>query len=165
MSVKQQPPTKRRGLVAPLSRDHLDRAGPWLRLLAGAALIAYTSYTTIMGIGEDFAPLLRGTLYGPLSVQLAAGIGAAALISLVQWLTSEDHKLIYLLFLLIDARYTQRQIGPGIDALAQYHMRGLDPLLPGVVSFIASWGSAIIAARYGEILLFGRRKRKREDDE
>lgn len=164
MTVKELPP-RRRGLSAPLNREMLDRAGPWLRLSAGVALIAYTSYTTIAGIGEDFAPVLQGTLYGPLSVQLAAGIMAAALISLVQWLTSEQHKLIYLIFLAIDARYTQRQIGPGIDALAQYHMRGLDSIVPAVVSFLASWGLSLFAARYGEILLFGKRKRAKKDDD
>ena len=153
------PRPPRRGLSAPLNRDHLDRAGPWLRLLAGVALIAYTSYTTIMGIGEDFAPLLQGNVFGVLSVRLLAGIGAALFISLAQWLTSEQYLLIYLVFLAIDARYTQRQIGPGLDALAHYHMRSLDPLLPSVVSFIASWGLSLVAARYGEILLFGKRKR------
>lgn len=164
MTVKELPP-RRRGLSAPLNRDLLDLAGPWLRLLAGVVLIAYTSYTTIVGIGEDFAPVLQGTLYGPISVRLAAGIGAALLISLVQWLTSENHKIVYLVFLAIDARYTQRQIGPGIDALAQYHMRALDSIIPAVVSFLASWGVSFVAARYGEILLFGKRKRPKKDDE
>jgi len=99
MTVKQQPlSTPRRGLSAPLSREHLDRAGPWLRLLAGLALIAYTSYTTITGIGEDFAPLLQGSLYGVVSAQLVAGVGAALLISLVEWLTSESYQLIYAAF-------------------------------------------------------------------
>ena len=164
MTVKEAPiRPPRRGLSAPLNRDHLDRAGPWLRLLAGVALIAYTSYTTIIGIGHDFAPLLQGSVYG-VPVQILAGVGAALLISLVQWLTSEQYLLIYAIFLAIDARYTQRQIGPALDALAQYHMRGLDPFLPAVVSFVASWGLSLIAARYGEILLFGKRKRPLKED-
>lgn len=164
MTVKQEPlGPRRRGLSAPLNRDHLDRAGPWLRLLAGVVLIAYTSYTTIVGIGEDFAPLLQGSVYG-VPIQVLAGVGAALFISLVQWLTSEQYKLIYLIFLAIDARYTQRQIGPGIDALAQYHMRDLDPILPSVVSFVVSWGSSLLAARYGEILLFGKRKRPTKEE-
>ncbi len=163
MSVKQQPLHPRRGLAAPLSRDQLDRAGPWLRLLAGVALIAYTSYTTIIGVGQDFAPLLQGVIYG-VPVQVIAGVGAALFISLVQWLTSEQYPIIYFIFLAIDARYTQRQIGSGIEALAQYHMRGLDLLLPAVVSFVVSWGLSLIAARYGEILLFGKRKRPTKEE-
>lgn len=165
MTVKQEPiRPRRRGLSAPLSRDMLDLAGPWLRLLAGAVLIAYTSYTTIIGIGEDFAPVLQGPLYGPISVQLAAGMMAALLISLVQWLTSEQHKVVYLIFLVIDARYTQRQIGPAISALTEYHMRDLDRLIPSMVSFLASWMLSLVAARYGEILLFGKRKRPTKEE-
>jgi hypothetical protein len=161
MSVQSKPIAKpKRGLSAPLNREHLDRAGPWLRLLAGLALIAYTSYTTITGIGEDFAPLLQGSLYGVLSAQLAAGVCAALLISLVEWLTSESYPLIYAAFLVIDARYTQRQVGPSITALAEYHLQGLDNWISTVVSFVASWGLSLIAARYGEILLFGKRKRE-----
>jgi len=150
----------KRGLAAPLNREHLDRAGPWLRLLAGLALIAYTSYTTITGIGEDFAPILQGSLYGVVSMRLLAGVLAALLISLVEWLTSEHYPLIYAAFLVIDARYTQRQIGPGIDSLAAYHLKALDTWVTVVVSFVASWGLSLLAARYGEILLFGKRKRE-----
>lgn len=161
MTVKQQPlRPPRRGLAAPLSHEHIDRAGPWLRLLAGVIVIGYTSYTTITGIGDDFAPLLRGSLYGVVSAQLAAGLLAAALISLVEWLTSESYPLIYAAFLIIDARYTQRQIGPSMSALANYHLRDLDPWIPTVVSFVASWGLSLIAARYGEILLFGKRAKR-----
>lgn len=156
---------KLRGLTAPLNREHLERAGPWLRLLAGVVLIAYTSYTTITGIAQDFAPVLHGSLYGVASVQLVAGVGAALLISLVEWLTSEQYPLIYAAFLIIDARYTQRQIRPGIDALAAYHLQDLDPLIVLVVSFVASWGLSLIAARYGEILLFGKRARPKKEDE
>lgn len=166
MTVKQSPiRPPRRGLSAPLSREHLDLAGPWLRLSAGVLLIGYTSYTTIAGVGEDFAPLLGGTIYGPLSTRLAAGIAAAVFISLIQWLTSEQYPLIYLFFLAIDARYTQRQIGPGVAALAEYHLRDLDPLIPGVVSLLVSWGLSLVAARYGEILLFGKRKRPKKEQE
>lgn len=166
MTVKEAPiRPPRRGLSAPLSREHLDLAGPWLRLLAGIVLIGYTSYTTIAGIGEDFAPLLTGMLYGQISKQLAAGIAAAVFISLVQWLTSEQYRLIYLVFLAIDARYTQRQIGPSIAALAEYHMRDLDPIIPTVVSLCFSWGMSLVAARYGEILLFGKRKRPKKEQE
>jgi hypothetical protein len=44
--------------------------------------------------------------------------------------------------------------------LAEYHLQGLDNWISTVVSFVASWGLSLIAARYGEILLFGKRKRE-----
>lgn len=159
MTVKDAPlRTPKRGLAAPLSREHLDRAGPWLRLLAGVILIVYTSYTTIAGFGTDFAPLLQGTI-GGVSVRLIGGIAAALFLSLGEWLTSEHYPIVYSVLLILDARYTQRQIGPAVAALAEYHLAGLDAWIPMVVSFVASWGAALLAARYGEILLFGKRTR------
>ena len=141
----------------PLNRADLDRAAPWLRLLAGAALIAWSSYTTVLGIGVDFAPLVsKGTIWGiPLAVII--GLGVAALLSLIQWLTSEHAPLIYAAALVIDARYTQWQVGPWIDSLAAYHLRSI-PGLAWVVALVVSWGLALLIARYGEILLFGRRR-------
>lgn len=141
---------------APLSHAQLDKSGPWLRGLLGVALLAYTGYTTVSGVGTDFAPLLAGT---PAWAPLAAGLGVALLLSLGQWLTSETVPIIYVLLLLIDARYTQRQLGPWIEALAAYHLSELGALWTSVVSFLVSWGVSIAAARYGEILLFGRRGR------
>lgn len=164
MTIKSEPLTKRRGLSPLLSRDHLDRAGPWLRAAAGLILIGYTGYTTVIGFGNDFAPLLTGAIYG-IPVQLLAGVAAAIFISVVQWLTSEHYQLIYAIFLLIDARYTQRQIGPAIETLADYHMAGLDSWIASGVSLVVSWGSALFAARYGEILLFGKRKRPKKTEE
>lgn len=140
---------------APLSHSQLDKSGPWLRGLLGVGLLAYTGYTTVSGVGADFAPLLAGT---PAWAPLAAGLGVALLLSLGQWLTSETVPIIYVLLLLIDARYTQRQLGPWVEALAAYHLRELGAVWTGVVSFLVSWGVSIAAARYGEILLFGRRR-------
>lgn len=149
----------RRGLAAPLNRAHLDRAAPWLRLMLGAALIAYTSYTTITGIGQDFAPLLQGSISG-ISMRLIGGLAAAVFLSVGEWLTSENYPIVYSVLLILDARYTQRQIGPGIEALASYHLAGLDTWIVAVVSFVVSWGLSLLAARYGEVLLFGKRSRK-----
>ena len=146
-----------RGVDPILSHTHLDKAGPWLRTMLGLALIAFTGYTTITGVGVDFAPLLEGA---PPVVWLAAGLGVAVLLSLGEWLTSESVPLVYSILLLIDARYTQWQIGPKVDALAKYHLQDYPWYLTAGVSLVVSWGLAIVVARYGEILLFGRRKKE-----
>ena len=154
---------RRQGLRAPLNRSDLDRAAPWLRLLAGAALIAWSSYTTIQGIGVDFAPFFVGQsvmAFGVSAHQLIAGLVFAALLSLIEWLTSERMLIVYCAALLIDARYTQWQIGPFIQSLAQYHVRLEDPVVALIASFIVSWGLSLAIARYGELLLFGRRGQK-----
>lgn len=151
--------TPKRGLAAPLNRTHLDRAGPWIRLMIGLALIAYTGYTTVRGVGEDFAPLLQGAI-GPIPMTLIGGLLAAVFLSVGQWLTAGVHTIVYAVLLILDARYTQRQIGPAIEALAAFHLPGVDNYIVSVVSFVASWGASLLAARYGELLLFGKRKRE-----
>ena len=162
MSVTSRPTTAqtepKRGLAAPLRREELDRAAPWLRLIAGAVLIAWSSYTTVLGIGIDFAPLVNGqALYG-IPMAIVVGLTVSALLSLVQWLTSEHLPIIYAAALFIDARYTQWQVGPWIEPLAAYHLRDLAPGVAWGVSLVVSWGLALLIARYGEILLFGRRR-------
>lgn len=155
--VKDDKPAAPRGVGAVLiTHNQLDKAAPWIRAMLGLALIAYTSYTTIAGVGADFAPLL---IESPWYVPLAAGLGVAVFLSVGEWLTSETVPLVYSVLLLIDARYTQRQIGPWVDALARYHLAEQNSYLTMAVSLLVSWGSAILAARYGEILLFGRRKK------
>lgn len=155
--VRSVPATKRSILAAPLDRNAIDRAAPWLRLLAGAALIAWSSYTTITGVGADFSPILTGKILFGMEATLVVGLLVAAFLSLGEWLTSEHVPIFYSALLIIDARYTELQIGPWIDALAAYHLRGASQWVPGVVSFLLSWGLSLAIARYGEILLFGRR--------
>ena len=147
-----------RGPRAPLSHDELDRAAPWLRLIAGAALIAWSSYTTVLGIGIDFAPLVAERALGGIPMSVVVGLGVAALLSLVQWLTSEHFPIIYAAALLVDARYTQWQIGPWVEPLAAYHLGAVAPGVAWGVSLVVSWGLALLIARYGEILLFGKRR-------
>lgn len=160
MSVRSEATTKqpaRDTLAPPLSRDTINNARPWIRLLLGVALLGFSGYTTISGVGRDFAPLLQGTLYG-VSLTLIGGLGVALFLTFGEWLTSEQYPMLYCALLIIDARYTQQQIGGPIDALARYHLSELHTFAPLVVSFFVSWGIALAVARYGEILLFGKRK-------
>lgn len=163
MSVESRPLVngEQRGTAhkpaSPLNRADLDRAAPWLRLLAGAALIAWSSYTTVLGVGVDFAPLVAERALWGVPLAVVVGLAAAGLLSLVQWLTSEHTPIIYGLALLVDARYTQWQVGPWVESLAAYHLQSV-PGVALVVSFVVSWALALLIARYGEILLFGRRR-------
>lgn len=160
MAVRSEALTKkpaRDPLAPPLSRTTVDNARPWIRLLLGAALIAWSSYTTVSGVARDFAPILQGTMYG-LPLTLIGGLGVALFLSFGEWLTNGHFPILYCGLLIIDARYTQQQIGGPIEALANYHLSGLHAFAPLVVSFLVSWFLALAVARYGEILLFGKRK-------
>lgn len=159
MTVESKPlvTAKRDTLAAPLSRSTLDNARPWIRLMLGVVLLGFSGYTTISGIGRELAPLLQGDVQG-VPLTLIGGICAAVFLSVGQWMTNGHFTLLYCGLLLIDARYTQQQIGPAIDALARFHLSGLHPFAPLVVSLLVSWALALAVARYGEVLLFGKRK-------
>lgn len=159
MAVREQQPSKPqlRGIrAAVLNHSHLDKAAPWIRLMLGLLVIAYTSYTTISGVGADLAPVLKDA---PDYMPLAVGLTVAVILSGGEWLTSEHVPVVYALLLIIDASYTERQIGPWIDKLTAYHLATAPAIAVPVVSFLISWGLSIAMARYGEILLFGRRKK------
>lgn len=164
MNIRQEPlkdNSTPRGIARPLlSHTQLDKAAPWIRTLLGVAFIAFGGYTTVAGVGADFAPLLVGANGQPdPMLVLVAGLGVAAFLSLGEWLTSESVPFIYVILILIDARYTQGQIGPWISKLAAHHLEETPQWVAPVVSFLVSWLLAIAIARYGEILLFGKRKR------
>lgn len=161
MSVRSQdlPPVTRpqRGglLQPPINRNNLDRAAPWLRLIAGLVLIAVSSYSTITGVAADAAPLELPVVAG-LAGGVAAGVLVALFLSLGEWLTSEQVPYVYAAFLLMDAWYTQRQIGDGVVRLANYHLGGTG--VAPVIAFVLSWLLALAIARFGEVLLFGKRR-------
>lgn len=161
MSVRSQdlPPvtSPRRGglLHAPINRNNLDRAAPWLRLMAGLILIAASSYSTIAGVDVDAAPLELPIVAG-IAGGIAAGILVAAFLSIGEWLTSEQAPYVYAGFLLLDAWYTQRQLSDPVERLAVHHLGGTG--VAPVIAFVLSWLLAIAIARFGEILLFGKRR-------
>lgn len=145
---------------APLSRQDIDRSLPWLRLGLGALLIGFSAVTTVAGVQRDCGPLCDGSAEG-VPIWALAGLLVAGLISLGQWLTSERWPLIYAGLLLVDARYTQHIIGPPISALAAYHLDNAG--LAWIVALVLSWVLALATARFGEVLLFGRRKGASDD--
>jgi hypothetical protein len=167
MTVDSRPTTPtttptRGAYRAPLSREELERSIPWLRALGGVLLLSYSSITTIHGVGVDFAPFFQGQpllpIIGISPQQLLSGLLLALLISLVQWLTSEKLPLIYALFLLVDARWTQWSIAPIAERLLAYHLPQLSALWVTGLTFVVSWTLAVMVARYGEVLLLGRRR-------
>lgn len=155
--IPQNTPAVRRGgmLQPPLNRNNLDRAAPWLRGLAGLILLAVSSYSTVTGVAADAAPLELPAVAG-LAGGIAAGIGVALFLSLGEWLTSEQAPYFYGAFLLLDAWYTQRQIDDPVGRLTGYHLGGTG--LAPLIAFVLSWLLSIAIARFGEILLFGKRR-------
>jgi hypothetical protein len=143
-------------LRAPLNRRDLDRVAPWLRAGLGLTLLAWSSYATIVGFSNDLSPVLDGKMLFAIPAGVLVGILLAVLLSLGEWLTSERARLVYGVLLLVDAWYTQRQIGPAAEKLAKAHLS--DASIAPFVALVLSWLAALAIARYGEILLFGRHR-------
>lgn len=142
-------------LQPPLNRNNLDRAAPWLRGLAGLILIAVSSYSTIAGVQADAAPLELPLVVG-IPGAIAAGVVVALFLSLGEWLTSEQAPYVYGALLILDAWYTQRQTAGPVARMAAYHLGGTG--LAPLIAFVLSWLLAIAIARFGELLLFGKRR-------
>lgn len=148
----------------PLSRTDLDRALPWFRILLGAIFIAYSSLATIDGVRVDCGPLCATTV-SDLGVPLwvIVGVTVAALLSLGQWFTSERWPWVYIALILVDARYTQWWVDDWALPLAQHHVQAAGDLA-WMIGLVVSWFLAIGCARFGEVLLFGTRKKEASDD-
>lgn len=151
---------------APLKRAWLDDAGPILRLLFGAGFVAYSAYATVFLAADD---LQR---YFKMGDQATLGFFAdrywlSTLLALVLFLgevaTGERYRKVYWLFLAPDAIYTARQAQPGWDSFWR-EVIGDRPETAGTAA-VLSWIVALIigylVARWGEDLLFGRRRRTR----
>lgn len=152
--------------AAPLSRSDLDRSLPWFRVLLGLVLITYSSVATIDGVRVDCGPLCAGPISGlpvVIPVWIVLGVLVAVLMSVAEWLTSDRYMTIYAVVLLADARYSQSWLDDWILPLVTYHTQGSP--LAWAIGLVVSWGLAILVARFGEVLLFGRRTKKEDSDD
>lgn len=144
----------------PLSRRRVDAAVPGLRLIGGVLFVAYSSASTIRGVGSDVLPALPGASLLPnLPDALIAGIVAAVAIFVLEIVLAERSRYGYMLVLAVDAWYTFRQLKPGMESIVR--ARALSPFLVDVLTIAAGGALAIAVAMFGEILLFGRRRPRR----
>lgn len=149
--------------TAPISRVHLDRSAPFLRVIVGIAFVAYCSISTITGINGDFARALAALferygwplLFG-LTPGLLAGILAATIIFIGEIYTAERAKPFYGLFLGPDAWYTYWSLDLWLGFIVRF-------FLPGIIGIVAAAviqiPTAISLAYFGERLLFGKRRK------
>lgn len=146
---------------APIDREWIVAATPWLRGALGLAFVAYSAAATIRMGGADLAPALGDVItIGYIQDRYWYSAGVALLLFLGQVATRGRWPAIYGLFLFPDVIYTARQAQEDISAYlqAEHSLEGLGLLL-------ASWGLAgvigFFVARWGEELLFGKPKPKR----
>lgn len=154
---------------APISRDLVDAARPWLRLLLGVAFVGYSANATIFIAADDLMWLFPQTKNATLAT-FPDALWYSAILAVVLFAgevaTSERHPGTYRIFLAPDVFYTARGMFSGMSGalavlLAPWigedaaKIVGVVLALP-IVGFIG-----YIIAKWGEILLFDKRRTSR----
>lgn len=160
---------------APISRDLVDEARPWLRLILGVAFVAYSAASTIFIGADDLMWLFPGT------TNPAAGFPVAywysGVLALVLFLgevaTGERHPGPYRIFLAPDVLYTARGVFGGMStalgalafaAIGTEH-REAAAWFGWLLAFPVAAVIGYIIARWGEVLLVGKRRVRRSRKE
>lgn len=155
---------------APINRALVDEALPWMRAILGIAFIAYSANSTIFIGAADLLRYFDSTRQITISTFPDAFwySGVLALILFAgEVATSERYPRAYRLFLFPDAFYTARGIQLGLSkalAILASSFVG-EGQVAGIIGFILSlpfsfyFGYQI--AKWGEVLLFGKRRRIR----
>jgi hypothetical protein len=161
---------------APINRDITDAAAPWLRLLLGVAFVAYSANTTIQYGADDLAFFFKAGLdftIGYVADRYWYASLFAVILFLGEVVCGERWPRIYWLFLIPDAFYTSRQIQQGFQNAFTVILSGGSANPSGAAiagAIVASWVAGLligfIIAKWGEVLIFGRRRgpRRRKEE-
>jgi len=149
---------------APLPRTWIDDALPWLRATLGAAFVAFSANSTVFIGAADLQWLFSSTQQVTIG-GVPDAFWYSSLLALIffvgEVVTAERYPRVYQLFLIPDTLYTARGMHGGV-APALGVLLGLGP--PGMVlGWVLAWpiclGVGYLVARWGEDLLFGKRRR------
>lgn len=159
---------------APLDRGFVDAAAPWLRALLGLGFVAYSANSTIFIGAGHLMWLFEGTkniLIGGFPDAYWYAAGLALILFVGQVVCSERYPKAYPLFLWPDVFYTVLGIFAGLSkAMVALVFAAVGPDYRAPAEWIG-WLIAIplsivvgyFIARWGEVLLFGRRRRTRKE--
>lgn len=155
---------------APISRGLIDELLPWLRALLGLTFIAYSANSTVFMGAIDlmwlFARTKQITIGAWPDAYWYSGF-VAFLLFAGEVATGERYKRTYWLFLIPDAFYTGRGMWVGVTKAATILIGGIvgDGPVASALGIIAGLiVSAVLGyfiAKWGEVLLFGKRRQIR----
>jgi hypothetical protein len=144
--------------AAPLPRAWLDTIAPGTRAFFGIVFLVWSWISTVIILGRLLAPVLTSSPIPGIGDRYIVALGVAMLVSLAEFVSSDRWPGTYWAVLLIaDASFTTWQTHTWLELIVQPHTA----LTVGVQAaiWIASLLGGIIAARFGEELLFGKRRR------
>jgi hypothetical protein len=156
---------------APIPRSIIDELLPWLRALLGLAFVVYCANSTIFIGGGDLVWLFPKTAeitLGFVRDALWYSSVVAIILFIGQVATSERYPRAYWLFLIPDVFYTVRGMWAGL-CRAMIVLFGGKPgdgsyaeLLGYIIGSILACVVGFYVAKWGEVLLFGKRRKPRK---
>lgn len=154
MTVK----SRRLGGAAPLNRDMLDNAASPVRVAFGIVFLGWSWVSTVLIAGRLTTPILPGALIPGVPNSYLAAFVFALLVTAVEFVSAGRWPGVYaLVLILLDAPFTTWQTYKWLTAI-------IAPLTEQITTAgaigigAASLICGIIAAIFGELLLFGRRQ-------
>jgi hypothetical protein len=140
-------------MAPPLPRAWLDTVAPGLRIVFGIIFIAWSWISTILILGALLKPVLPEAVLS-LPDRFLVAIVVSFLVSLAEFVSSDRWPLAYWIVLLVcDASFTAWQTRTWLVQIV--HAQTDISLLGHLVIWIVSIIGGIIAAKFGEMLLFG----------
>jgi hypothetical protein len=144
----------RPGVAPPLPRAWLDTIAPAIRVLFGLIFIAWSWISTLLILGALLAPAVPGATLGGIPDRALVALGCAFLVSVAEFVASDRWPGTYWFVLLVlDAPFTAWQTHAWLTLIvgAQTEIAPLGDLAIWAVAIVGG----IIAAKFGEVLLFG----------
>lgn len=158
--IKHMSNAPRAGMAPPLPREWLDTIAPALRVLFGLVFIAWSWISTILILGALLKPVMPSAAIEGIPDRYLVAIGLSFLVSLAEFASSGRWPAAYWIVLLFcDASFTTWQTRAWLLAIvgAQTEVTPTAHVAVWVVSIVGG----IIAAKSGEVLLFGTANHKR----
>lgn len=155
MSVRSRPTTP-----APLDRAMLDSAASPTRVFFGILFLAWSWVSTVLILGRILGPAFPAAPAGVQNSYLVA-VGVAIGVTALEFVSAGRWPFVYWpVLLLFDAPFTTAQTHSWLTVLIQPYMQPATEIPLGIdaVIWIAALVCGIIAAIFGELLLFGRRR-------
>jgi hypothetical protein len=143
--------------AAPLDRALLDTAASPVRVVFGALFLGWSWISTILIVGWFLAPVLPGAFFQVAGDSYVVGFGVAGLVTAAEFVSAGRWPAAYWPTLLVfDASFTSWQTHAWLALIVAAHTpitAGLD-----VVLWLVSIVGGVVAAIFGELLLFGGRR-------
>lgn len=141
--------------AAPLDRAMLDSAASPTRVIFGIIFLAWSWVSTVLILGHFLIPLIAGAPGVPASYIVALAV--ALLVTWVEFVSAARWTGVYwFLIFFLDMPFTALQSHAWFTVLAAAYTE-VTPAVDLTLWIVAGIGG-IIAAIFGELLLFGRRR-------